>query len=707
MKYFSRYVLLTVASFILFAIALFLAPQTAEALGSSCNFRNSNTINCGGSLGNSDDYYYNPVATQKFGQGKYMVFLREDHTSQQIFLDITKDPPIAEGRDYNASSDSFSTPKDTKEVGNLDEANDPTHPNGDPDTCGVFKPDGCKPFVNGLFWPNSPYANRIGDVDLFPNNVYDSFIETIEKAEIDSQDDCVQNTLSFFICPVRDFVVDAADGLMVIVFEQLKLDPLVGPGASDSSLQIQKAFVQFRNIANSLYVIIFLVIIISNFISVGLDNYSIKKMLPRLIAAVIGTQFAFLICSILVDLSNVLLVTIPSLINTGGQNIADVLGKPLVSSAQGSTINSFLGTIAMVLLIIIVAIAAIVVSIIGFVYLLFRKVFLIILILVSPVALAAWVLPQTQTFAKKWLDWFIKLLLMGPIIGFLLAITVFMSNILVSSGDDLLVFAGILIPLLAIGAIPKAFKWSGDIMVKTKDAVSSSAPAQKASSIAKNSAKEGKLAELQGRGMTRFGKRLQKMGMSDRGVRMQARGAYKKNQSQKKLEEAIGSLGFEDQMKIAAQGKGKSKDIAGRLVSEKRDAIQNKNTFSSGDIQKLVMLHDKGGISDSKLINELERLIQQLEANGSITRKSDGSIDWSNSKIPENLTLRNPMIPANTQNGGGPTPPTGGGGPPTGGGGGPGHGPAPTPPAGGGPAPTSPPVPGPVAPPPPPPTMHP
>lgn len=61
-----------------------------------------------------------------------------------------------------------------------------------------------------------------------------------------------------------------------------------------------------RNYANVAFIVVFLIIIFSQVSNVGINNYGIKRMLPKLLIAAILVNISFYVCAIMVDLSNLL-----------------------------------------------------------------------------------------------------------------------------------------------------------------------------------------------------------------------------------------------------------------------------------------------------------------------------------------------------------------------------------------------------------------
>lgn len=59
---------------------------------------------------------------------------------------------------------------------------------------------------------------------------------------------------------------------------------------------VQTAWDAIRGISNILFIILFLVIIFSQLTGVGIDNYGIKKMLPRLIIVAILVNVSYILC---------------------------------------------------------------------------------------------------------------------------------------------------------------------------------------------------------------------------------------------------------------------------------------------------------------------------------------------------------------------------------------------------------------------------
>ena len=376
-------------------------------------------------------------------------------------------------------------------------------------------------YAGSFVWKTADNANRryffmCGGKTLAGQKCYDGQagilkgpISADDKTKLDAaeksvsvQTACVNSALSFLLCPIKDALTGAIDWTTKLLIDALALTPL------NKQQGLQEGFNNFKNIANSLYILIFLVIIFSNFFSMGLDNYSIKKMLPRLFAAVIATQFGFLICSLIVDLSTVLLAALPAAVNTGGKTLGEAMFANYTPGTMHSGALNAASDIGYFIIVFILLIMMVFIILMSLVYIALRDFGLVVLVFISPVAFAAWVLPQTQNLAKKWATMFLKFCMMGPIIGLILALTILVSGIFQKLGetDDFMAFIAPLVPFMGLAIIPKSFKWSGDALSAVGGKVNGYLGG-KAKGAVQNSAKQGQIANLKG-GAQKLGGRV-------------------------------------------------------------------------------------------------------------------------------------------------------------------------------------------------------
>lgn len=236
---------------------------------------------------------------------------------------------------------------------------------------------------------------------------------------------CAVEGIGWILCPVINALAGLADGAFKTISENfLQTSPSIVSTQSDT----YKAWVIVRNIANVAFVIAFLFIIFSQLTSVGITNYGIKKMLPRLAIAAILVNASFLICQLAVDLSNILGFSINEVLGGISGNVANSTGSPSGFFATGNTFSNIaVGVLAFgagavviyamlsVLGPVLIA-AALALAMILFI-LIARQALIVILVVVAPLAFVAFLLPNTEKLFKQWRKMFTALLLVFPMIS--------------------------------------------------------------------------------------------------------------------------------------------------------------------------------------------------------------------------------------------------------------------------------------------------
>lgn len=208
---------------------------------------------------------------------------------------------------------------------------------------------------------------------------------------------------------------------------------------------VHEAWSKLQAIANIVFIIFFIVVLFSQITGVGISNYGIKKMLPKLIVTAVLINLSYIICAVLVDLSNVLGVGLRGLLESG-------LGIQAAQGAgAGATVSGFLvaGSITLTSIIIAVCInpglvvtlllflgsAAIAVLFLWLV-LVVREVVVILGIVLSPVAFACSALPNTESLFKKWMKIMQAMLLLYPLCSLVVGGGQFAGRILASVGQS-------------------------------------------------------------------------------------------------------------------------------------------------------------------------------------------------------------------------------------------------------------------------------
>ena len=275
----------------------------------------------------------------------------------------------------------------------------------------------------------------------------------------EEKNSCGIDGIGWLVCPVMNFVASINDAAYSAISGFLDIKPAILSDGNNSGAKQGWDF--FRNIANAIFAVIFLWIIFSQISNVGVSNYGIKKILPRLIIGALLVNLSYYLCQIFVDLSNILGHTLKDALESGAGEIGTTSEAAGWGSAIAATIVGVGGVAAFAALAIgIPTLAAGFLAIMTvFIILVVRQAGIILLIAMSPIAFAAWLLPNTEDLFKKWMKMFRGLLLVFPIISLLygagkLAGAVLASNATVDPNNPdetmrLVALAATTMPLIA------------------------------------------------------------------------------------------------------------------------------------------------------------------------------------------------------------------------------------------------------------------
>ena len=306
------------------------------------------------------------------------------------------------------------------------------------------------------------------------NNSDDSTESEEGSEEATNEETCEAGAHGFgwVLCPGQNLITDIFGFFLRFISDSLEWTLL-----ADNSDSIRDVWQDFLNIANVVFVIAFLVMIYSMATSTGLSNYDIKKILPRLIIIAVAVNLSLYLCAALVDLSNI-----------AGQGIYSIL----ISRMTGQGINnldvnlvaSILGAVAAAVAVVFLGGAAVIGLLIIIIAITFRQVALMLLVIVSPVALALYMLPNTEKWGKKWFDYFVSMLLVYPMFMAVWGASQLVSNILSNQGGQASLVPFIVNILSAIApalAIIPLFKASGGILGSVTKSLQGSSAAKKSS----------------------------------------------------------------------------------------------------------------------------------------------------------------------------------------------------------------------------------
>ena len=252
-------------------------------------------------------------------------------------------------------------------------------------------------------------------------------VENPDASDKEDKKDCGDvldsGLLGYFICPVINVAISFADGAWSIFEFLLINNPLDRSGAYYDS------WTKVRDLANAILVVIFLGIVISQVSNIGISNYGIKKMLPRLVIVAVAINISYYLMQVIIDIANITGKSIDGIFSgfesysglkaaNGWSVLLDsILLSATVAGSVGVTLaaGAVLGWPAIILFLGAMIIPAIIGIIAGLLALQVRSMLIPILAIFSPVALVAWVLPNTQKLFDKWKSMFTGLVFLYPL----------------------------------------------------------------------------------------------------------------------------------------------------------------------------------------------------------------------------------------------------------------------------------------------------
>lgn len=273
-------------------------------------------------------------------------------------------------------------------------------------------------------------------------------VENPDASDKEDKKDCGDvldsGLLGWFICPAINVAIGFADGAWSIFEFLLINNPLDRSGAYYDS------WTKVRDLANAILVVIFLGIVISQVSNIGISNYGIKKMLPRLVIVAVAINISYYLMQVIIDIANITGKSIDGIFSgfesysglkaANGWSVlldsillsATVVGSVGVTLAAGAV----LGWPAIILFLGAMIIPAIIGIIAGLLALQVRSMLIPILAIFSPVALVAWVLPNTQKLFDKWKSMFTGLVFLYPLASIYYGGLKFAASLTLGSGES-------------------------------------------------------------------------------------------------------------------------------------------------------------------------------------------------------------------------------------------------------------------------------
>ena len=310
------------------------------------------------------------------------------------------------------------------------------------------------------------------DIDSYIKEEDKKEAEATEKSKADeAKNSCGIGGMGWLICPLMTFMGEIADASYSVISQFLNINPAIFGEGSDA-VGAKQAWNFFRDIANVIFVLLFLWVIFSQVSSIGISNYGIKKILPKLIVGAILVNLSFYICQLAVDLSNILGFTLKEALEGSVSGVGGSSSNSEILSGLGAAVAGILvltGTVLFAALAVSIPtlLSLMLVLLVVLVILIVRQAAIVLLISIAPLAFAAWLLPNTESLFKKWVSMFRGLLMVFPIISLLygagkLAGAILATTATSDSNDTAITmqFAALAASILPLGATPFVLKSS-------------------------------------------------------------------------------------------------------------------------------------------------------------------------------------------------------------------------------------------------------
>ena len=269
--------------------------------------------------------------------------------------------------------------------------------------------------------PLTTLADPIENLDEEPEETTEETTETTAEAE--EPETCYDQVkgIGWLVCPTSGVLAKAVDAIYKVISNLLVVQPMT----TDSDSPVFIVWQYIRDLTNIVFIIMIIVVIYSHLTGVGFDNYNIKKILPKLIITAVLINLSYLICSALVDTSNVIgaslrgfFENIEHQINASGDAIvtweafAAILGGG--GAIAGVAISAAGGIGAVLPMFLLSLISAFLSILVGLATIAMRQAVVSLLVMIAPLAFVCYMLPNTNKWFSKWKDTFAAMLFFFP-----------------------------------------------------------------------------------------------------------------------------------------------------------------------------------------------------------------------------------------------------------------------------------------------------
>ena len=320
-------------------------------------------------------------------------------------------------------------------------------------------------------------SNTDGGNASADNGSNDSASSTDNSGEADTDldsdarvDRCKKSmgSLGWIVCPFMEKISEAVDWL----YEKIEGILTIKPIEAKDGTPIYEIWKWCLTVANVVFIIFLLIVIYSQLTGWGINNYGIKKVLPKLIVMVVLVNLSFLICSLLVDVSNIIGGSLRGVFQSAenavlanaGTDVAatsvTVSMADVYTSLVGGTVLA-IGVVAVafetgaIWMLIPVVLGAIVAVATGLITIALRQAVVMLLVMVAPLAFVANIMPNTEQYFQKWKKLLERMLVFYPLFSLLFGASQLAGfAIIMSAKDGFMLLLG-----MAVQIFPLFFSW--------------------------------------------------------------------------------------------------------------------------------------------------------------------------------------------------------------------------------------------------------
>lgn len=180
-----------------------------------------------------------------------------------------------------------------------------------------------------------------------------------------------------------------------------------------SNSDLKKVWSSIKDFVNLCFVIIFVIMIISQISGMGISNYGLKKILPKFITAVILVNISFYFTQMIIDISNISGKAIYDILSGNDSLTTGFVKQYTIKQSSASTLSDILNLILLIFTSLLVWIS----TLINILLLNVRDAIVILIVAASPIGLISSILPNTERISKLWWKTLINVIIIFPIIG--------------------------------------------------------------------------------------------------------------------------------------------------------------------------------------------------------------------------------------------------------------------------------------------------